>query len=202
MALYQAQRHEDAIPEFRRPCGASRRGCCSTWRSRIARPATRVRPSSNYDRYLSSEPKLDNEMQRKGGWLSGGSAQHAGGAGAEDEAAPGGREKARGGSAEPAPSTVAPPDSGAQSGSLTGSPTAVSPTAASDADDRPPAEPAAIGSARRRPSRVSPVYRRWWFWTAIGVNWRRRPSITGGLATRSTGYPAVLTAAPRVTLMF
>ncbi|HNN97179.1 MAG TPA: tetratricopeptide repeat protein [Pseudomonadota bacterium] len=204
MALYQAQRYEDAIPEFKAAYEREPKPGLLFNLAQSYRKAGHPREAIEYyDRYLSSEPKLDNEMRRKvDGYLA--EARNTLAALelemkqrlAEEKAA---RERER----EPAPSTVAPDPTAGPGPAV--SPTAVSPTAVSPtvagatasrtdpAISRPPSEP----------SRASPVYRRWWFWTAIGGGVAAAAIITGVvLATRSTGYPAVPTGVPRVVLMF
>ncbi len=209
MALYQAQRYEDAIPEFKAAYERDPKPGLLFNLAQSYRKAGHPREAIEYyDRYLSSEPKLDSEMRRKvDGYLA--EARNTLAALelemkqrlAEEKAA---RERER----EPAPSTVAPDPTAGPGPAVSPtavSPTAVSPTAVSPTVAGPTVSRTdpAISSPPSEPSRASPVYRRWWFWTAIGGGVAAAAIITGVvLATRSTGYPAVPMGVPRVTLMF
>ena len=79
------------------------------------------------------------------------------------------------------------------------SPTAASPTAVSPTASR--TDPA-ISSPPSEPSRVSPVYRRWWFWTAIGVGGGGGHHHGCGLGDAQHRLSGCADGECRVTLMF
>ncbi len=193
MALYQAQRFEDAIPEFKAAYEREAKPGLLFNIAQSYRKAGHPREAIEYyDRYLSSEPKLDNEMRRKvDGYLA--EARNTLAALelemkqrlAEEKAK---REREQ----EPAPSTLAP------------DPTAgpAVPAAAPAPAPRPEPTVAATAPAGEA-GRPVPLYKRWWFWTAIGGGVAAAAIVTGVvLATRPGGYPAVPTGVPRVTLIF
>ncbi|MBL9009093.1 MAG: tetratricopeptide repeat protein [Myxococcales bacterium] len=188
MALYQAQKFEAAIPEFK---AAHEREAKPGLLFNIAqcyRKAGHPREAIEYyDRYLSSEPRLDNEMRKKvDGYLA--EARNTLAALelemkqrlAEEKAM---RERER----EPAPSALVP----------------AAPTEATQVERAPAIELSAAAPRRESPTPAKPIYTRWWFWTAIGGGVLAAAVITGvAVGSKSTGYPAVPTGVPRVVLMF
>lgn len=191
MALYQAQRFEDAIPEFKAAYEREAKPGLLFNIAQSYRKAGHPREAIDYyDRYLSSEPKLDNEMRRKvDGYLA--EARNTLAALelemkqrlAEEKAT---RERER----EPVPAALMPDPSAG--------PTA--PVAAAAPRVDPVVPPAPITADSSRPP---PLYKRWWFWTAIGGGVAAAAIITGVvLATSNKGYPTVPSGVPRVTLMF
>lgn len=196
MALYQAQRFEDAIPEFKAAYEREAKPGLLFNIAQSYRKAGHPREAIEYyDRYLSTEPKIDNEMRRKvDGYLA--EARNTLAALelemkqrlAEEKAT---RERER----EPAPTALMPDP--------TASPASVPASVPTQAVATPRVDAAAAPAPSMEGSRATPVYKRWWFWTVIGGGVAAAAVITGVvLGTRSTGYPSVPTGVPRVTLMF
>ncbi len=194
MALYQAQKFEEAIPEFKAAYEREAKPGLLFNIAQSYRKAGRLREAIEYyDRYLSSEPKLDNDMRKKvDGYLA--EARNTLAALelemkqrlAEEKAA---RER------EPAPSSAAPPSAApATSGEPSSSVSA--PVARVDA-------PLAVASPKDPAKQPSPIYKRWWFWTAIGGAVAAAAIITGvAVGTRPSSYPAVPAGVPRAVLSF
>lgn len=193
MALYQAQRFEDAIPEFKAAYEREAKPGLLFNIAQSYRKAGHPREAIDYyDRYLSSEPKLDNEMRRKvDGYLA--EARNTLAALelemkqrlAEEKAT---RERER----EPVAAALQPDPSAG--------PTAQVAAASPPSRVEPVAPPLPAGADSSRPP---PVYKRWWFWTTIGGGVAAAAIVTGVvLATSNKGYPTVSSGIPRVTLMF
>ncbi len=190
MALYQAQKFEAAIPEFK---AAHEREAKPGLLFNIAqcyRKAGHPREAIEYyDRYLSSEPRLDNEMRKKvDGYLA--EARNMLAALelemkqrlAEEKAT---RERER----EPAPSALIP--------------AAPAETTQVERAPAPKIELSPPSPSREAPVPAKPIYTRWWFWTAIGGGVLAAAVITSvAVGSKSSGYPAVPTGVPRVVLMF
>jgi tetratricopeptide (TPR) repeat protein len=190
MALYQAQKFDEAIPEFKAAYEREAKPGLLFNIAQCYRKAGHPREAIDYyDRYLSSEPRLDNEMRKKvDGYLA--EARNTLAALelemkqrlAEEKAA---RERER----EPAPAALLP----ASPGELTPSPASVT-LAGAALSAHPPriAEPAS-----------TPIYKRWWFWTAIAGGVLTAAVITGvAVGSKGASYPSVPSGVPRVVVMF
>ena len=204
MALYQAQKFEEAIPEFKAAYEREAKPGLLFNIAQSYRKAGRLREAIEYyDRYLSSEPKLDNDMRKKvDGYLA--EARNTLAALelemkqrlAEEKAA---RER------EPAPPSAAPtsqvptsaaPPSAAPATRGEPSSSVSAPVARADA-------PLAVASPQDPAKQPSPIYKRWWFWTAIGGTVAAAAIITGVVVgTRPSSYPAVPAGVPRAVIMF
>lgn len=190
MALYQAQKFDDAIPEFKAAYEREAKPGLLFNIAQCYRKAGHPREAIDYyDRYLSSEPRIDNEMRKKvDGYLA--EARNTLAALelemkqrlAEEKAA---RERER----EPAPQALLP---------------------ATPSEPLPPAllpmAPRETAAPRRHSDPAAqPVYKRGWFWAALGGGVVALGVATGvGIAVGSKGpsYPAVPSGVPRVAVMF
>ena len=189
MALYQAQKFEEAVPEFKAAYEREPKPGLLFNIAQCYRKAGHPREAVDYyDRYLSSEPRMDTDTRRKvDGYLA--EARNTLAALelemkqrlAEEKAA---RER----EAQPAP--AAPPPAVAAPSQPVLLPVA-------------PSEPVAAIPSPDRQTRSAPLYQRWWFWTAIGGGIATAAVITGvAVGTRSTGYPSVPSGVPRVVVTF
>lgn len=187
MALYQAQKFDEAVPEFKAAYEREAKPGLLFNIAQCYRKAGHPREAVDYyDRYLSSEPRMDTDTRRKvDGYLA--EARNTLAALelemkqrlAEEKAA---REREP--QPAPAPAATAAP-----------SQPALLPVV--------PSEPVAATSPPDRQTRSTPLYQRWWFWTAIGGGVAAAAVITGvAVGTRSTSYPSVPSGVPRVVVKF
>lgn len=187
MALYQAQKFDEAVPEFKAAYEREAKPGLLFNIAQCYRKAGHPREAVDYyDRYLSSEPRMDTDTRRKvDGYLA--EARNTLAALelemkqrlAEEKAA---RER----EPQPAPAPVA---------AAAPSQPALLPVV--------PSEPVAATSTPDRQTRSTPLYQRWWFWTAIGGGVAAAAVITGvAVGTRSTSYPSVPSGVPRVVVKF
>ena len=199
MALYQAQKFEEAIPEFKAAYEREAKPGLLFNIAQSYRKAGHLREAIEYyDRYLSSEPKLDNDMRKKvDGYLA--EARNTLAALelemkqrlAEEKAA---RER------EPAPPSAAPPSAAQPSATPPTSGESGSSVSAPVARAEAPLTAASPKDPAKQPS---PIYKRWWFWTAIGGAVAAAAIITGvAVGTRPRGYPDVPAGVPRAVIAF
>jgi len=157
VALYQAQKYEEAIPEFKAAYDLDPRPGLLFNLAQSYRKAGHLREAIQYyDRYLTSDPRIDTDTRRKvDGYLA--ETRNTLAALelemkqrlAEEKAA---REhEAQAARPEPAqaPGLVKPEP-----------PVPPSPPS-------PPPPPPGLVAVESQPQ-PKPIYRRWWFWTAIG----------------------------------
>lgn len=178
LALYQAQKFEDSIPEFQAAYQLVQNPGLLFNLAQAYRKAGHPREAIEYyDRYLSATPQLNEEVRHKvDSYLA--EARNTLAALelemkrrlAEDKAA---REP------EPEPATPPPPRS-------------------------PPPELAVVTAPLAAPAAPPPpIYKRWWLWTAVG-GVAAAAVITGvAVGTQSSGTPvAVPSGVPRATIIF
>jgi tetratricopeptide (TPR) repeat protein len=144
LALYEAQRYEESIPEFQAAYKIDARPALLFNIAQAYRKAGRPKEAIEYyDRYLEADPKIDAETRRKvDGYLA--EARNTLAALelavkqrlAEEKAA---RDREAEPPKEPPPAAAAPPP--------------------------PPVVPPPLPEKKPPPP---PLYKRWWLWTAVG----------------------------------
>lgn len=156
VALYQAQKYEEAIPEFKAAYDLDPRPGLLFNLAQSYRKAGHLREAIQYyDRYLTSDPRIDTDTRRKvDGYLA--ETRNTLAALelemkqrlAEEKAAREHETQAARTEPAQAPSLVKPEP-----------PVLPSPP--------PPPPPPGLVAVESRPQ-PKPIYRRWWFWTAVG----------------------------------
>lgn len=180
LALYQAQKFEESIPEFKAAYQINPKPALLFNLAQAYRKAGHPREAiEHYDLYLSATPQLDGETRHKvDGYLA--EARNTLAALelemkrrlAEEKAA---REH------DPEPTPLPPP--------------AVSPP--------PPAVLVAPAPAVKERSAQTPVYKRWWLWTAVGGAVATGVIVGAVVGTQPTSTPIVVgSGVPRSTITF
>lgn len=182
LALYQAQKYEDSIPEFQAAYQRMANPGLLFNLAQAYRKAGHPREAIEYyDRYLSATPQLHEEVRHKvDSYLA--EARNTLAALelemkrrlSEEKAA---REH------EPEPAAPAPP---------------------SPAPSAPPPALAVVAAPAAAPAApTKPIYKRWWLWTAVG-GVVAAAAITGAaVGTQSSSTPvAVPSGVPRATIIF
>ena len=181
LALYQAQKYEESVPEFKAAYEIDPKPGLLFNIAQAYRKAGHPRDAIQYyDRYLSVEPRLDGDTRRKvDGYLA--EARNTLAALelemkrrlAEEKAA---REQ------EPAPIET--------------------PAARVEPVAPQPATPAGLVAVESQAQVHKPIYKRWWFWTIVG-GVVAAGVVTGVVVgTSSSARAAVPTGAPRATITF
>lgn len=156
VALYQAQKYEEAIPEFKAAYDLDPRPGLLFNLAQSYRKAGHLREAIQYyDRYLTSDPRIDTDTRRKvDGYLA--ETRNTLAALelemkqrlAEEKAAREHETQA----ARPEPAQA---------------PSLVKPEPPVPPSPPPPPPPPGLVAVEPRPQ-PKPIYRRWWFWTAVG----------------------------------
>ncbi len=160
LALYQAQKFEDAIPEFKAAYQITEKPGLLFNLAQAYRKAGHPREAIEYyDRYLSATPQLDVDTRRKvDGYLA--EARNTLAALELEMKRRLAEEKA---AHEHEPESPMPLANVAATPVQSGQPDPAAPLNAALSTTAPVAPSGTESSAARRP-----VYKRWWFWTIIG----------------------------------
>lgn len=183
LALYQAQKYEESVPEFKAAYEIDPKPGLLFNIAQAYRKAGHPRDAIQYyDRYLSVEPRLDGDTRRKvDGYL----------AEARNTLAALELEMKRRLAEEKAAREQEPPPIEAPT-------TRVEPVTPQPAAQ--PATPAGLVAVESHASK--PIYKRWWFWTIVG-GVVAAGVVTGVVVGTSSPTRAVVpTGAPRATITF